>query len=120
MFSTFLDWVVRQETHIRHLTVLHYFDKLLFVASKGSRPCSVRLQTMERVGISFGVPMALNKMEGPTTVIMFWGIVIDTEHMQCGFPGDKLCKARCTGWCKLGKLDCRVSSWCVHWLTDWL
>lgn len=87
-FSTFLEWVVKSESQIP--SVLHYLDDFLFVGPSGSRVCLSLLQTMERVSRNFGVPLAPDKTEGPTTVIKFLGILIDSERMECRLPDDKV------------------------------
>lgn len=38
----------------------------------------------------FGIPLAPDKTEGPTTVISFLGIMVDSEVMACRLPEDKL------------------------------
>ncbi|XP_075705220.1 uncharacterized protein LOC142728493 [Rhinoderma darwinii] len=41
---------------------------------------------MEKVAIDFGVPLAPEKTEGPTTVIKFLGIIIDSDRLECRLP----------------------------------
>lgn len=38
----------------------------------------------------FGIPLAADKTEGPTSSIKFLGIVIDSQAMECHLPDDKL------------------------------
>lgn len=38
----------------------------------------------------FGIPLAADKTEGPTSSIKFLGIVIDSQAMECHLPEDKL------------------------------
>ncbi|KAM3921505.1 uncharacterized protein RB166_010897 [Leptodactylus fuscus] len=89
MFSTFLEWIVRQVE-----SVLHYLDDFLFVGPPGTWVCSVLLQEMVRVCRLFGVPLAPEKTEGPATVVKFLGIVIDTVRFECRLPEDKLRELR--------------------------
>lgn len=91
-FSSFLEWVVRQESRVS--SVLHYLDDFLFLGPAGSRVCLILLRAMERISADFGVPLALDKTEGPVTVIKFLGIVIDSELMECRLPEDKLVDLR--------------------------
>lgn len=88
VFSTFLEWVVRQETQVD--SILHYLDDFLFVGPRDSRVCSLLLRAMERVSAVFGVPLAPEKTEGPTTELKFLGIVIDSVRMECRLPEDKV------------------------------
>ena len=41
-----------------------------------------------------GIPLALERVEGPSTSLSFLGIVTDTVHMQLHLPPDKLIKIR--------------------------
>lgn len=92
LFSTFLEWVVRQESLVP--SVLHYLDDFLFIGPGGSRVCATLLRTMERVAADFGVPLAPEKTEGPVTEIRFLGIMIDSDRMECRLPEDKVADLR--------------------------
>lgn len=43
---------------------------------------------VERVSATFGVPLAIDKIEGPATEITFLGIIIDLERMDYRLPDD--------------------------------
>ena len=46
---------------------------------------------MENACVSYlGVPLAPNKLEGPSTSLLFLGIILDTERMEIMLPKDKL------------------------------
>lgn len=92
LFSTFLEWVVKQEAQIP--SVLHYLDDFLFIGPAASRVCALLSRTMERISLHFGVPLAPEKTEGPTTVIKFLGILIDSDLMECRLPEDKVVDLR--------------------------
>ncbi|KAL5509653.1 hypothetical protein EMCRGX_G005053 [Ephydatia muelleri] len=47
-------------------------------------------ETMLRVCEKLGIPVALDKLEGPATTITFLGITIDTTLQQLRLPPDKL------------------------------
>ena len=53
-----------------------------------------------------GVPLAAKKKEGPTPVIVFLGIIIDTEKQQLRLPEDKLTRLQDTVAKWLGKKSC--------------
>ncbi|XP_073487426.1 coiled-coil domain-containing protein 152 [Aquarana catesbeiana] len=55
-----------------------------------SRICAVLLATLEHIADRFGIPLALEKTERPSTVIVFLGIVLDSVAMECRLPEDKL------------------------------
>ena len=69
---------------------LHYLDDFLFLAAQdsnlGSQVLSIALQTLRQLGIS----VAVHKTEGPTTVLIFLGIPIDTHRFELRLPSDKL------------------------------
>ena len=39
---------------------------------------------------NLGVPIAAKKTEGPSTILEFMGIVLDTVWMEARLPGDKV------------------------------
>ena len=46
---------------------------------------------MENAGVSYlGIPLAPDKLEGPSTSLSFLGIILDTERMEIMLPKDKL------------------------------
>jgi len=69
---------------------LQYLDDYLFLATQdsnlGSQLLSVALQTLHQLGIT----VAVHKTEGPTTVLIFLGILIDTHRFELRLPTDKL------------------------------
>lgn len=87
-FSSFLEWVVRDVSGIQ--SVIHYLDDFLCVGPAGSNVCAVLLGTLQHIADRFGVPLAPEKTEGPTSTIVFLGIEIDSMGMECRLPVDKL------------------------------
>lgn len=70
----FLEWVIHYETSSR--CVIHYLDDFLFASPGGSTQCSFLLDTFKFFMSKFGVPLSLEKTEGPTTVLSFLSIEI--------------------------------------------
>ncbi|KAM8939578.1 uncharacterized protein RCH25_053265 [Pelodytes ibericus] len=70
--------------------MVHYLDDFLCVGPRGSRTCVVLLRSLEQVAQSFGVPLAADKTEGPTTCLSFLGLEIDSVAGVCRLPKDKL------------------------------
>ncbi|XP_077342712.1 uncharacterized protein LOC143987679 [Lithobates pipiens] len=87
-FSSFVEWVVRDVAGVN--SAIHYLDDFLCVGPASSALCAVLLTTLEWVAEVFGIPLAPEKTERPTTVISFLGIVLDSEAMECLLPEDKL------------------------------
>lgn len=72
MFSSFLEWVVRDVSGIN--SVIHYLDDFLCVGPAGSNICAVLLGTLQHIAERFGVPLAPQKNSGP--------------HVQYCLPGN--------------------------------
>ncbi|XP_040186277.1 uncharacterized protein LOC120918659 [Rana temporaria] len=87
-FSSFLEWVVRDVARVD--SVVHYLDDFLCVGPPSSRVCAILLATLQHIAGRFGVPLAADKTEGPTTELSFLGIVIDSQAMECRLPPDKV------------------------------
>ena len=86
-FSALADlvaWVLDQQG-IRHQ--LYYF---LFLEVPESLQGSEFLATALRVFEILGIPVAAHKTEGPTSVLVFLGILIDTQAFELHLPADKL------------------------------
>ena len=49
---------------------------------------------MQAICAELGVPLAADKVEGPTTTLSFLGIKLDTLSMQASLPIDKLVRLR--------------------------
>lgn len=90
LFSSFLEWVIRYETASR--CIIPYLDNFLFFSPGGSGHCSFLLDTFSFFMSKFGVPLSMEKTEGPTTVLSFLGIEIDSIRMVFRLLKDKLKK----------------------------
>ena len=52
--------------------------------------CQQNLNTFIRLCSKLGVPLAPNKVEGPSTTLTFLGIILDTQNMEVRLPQEKL------------------------------
>ena len=59
--------------------IYHYLDDFAILGSPNSEECYRRLCCLQTVAAELGVPLAPDKQDGPTTVIVFMGIVIDSQ-----------------------------------------
>lgn len=91
-FSTFLQWVLSQNSP--QGGVIHYLDDFLFIGPAESHICSEMLGCFVNICDSFGIPLANEKTVGPTSVIEFLGITIDSVAMEFHLPMDKIIKMR--------------------------
>lgn len=86
-FSSFLEWCLR--TAANSDQIIHYLDDFCGCAlqqDSAQHMLNVMLQTF----MELGVPVAEDKVEGPSTSIRFLGLVVDTVAMQVRIPEDKL------------------------------
>ena len=70
--------------------LLHYLDDFLTMGSASSTACQQNLITFQYICHELGIPLAIEKVEGPSTSLTFLGIVIDTSRMEIRLPNDKL------------------------------
>ena len=69
---------------------LHYLDDFLLLGAPNSTNCASALHTTLSICGELGVPIAEEKTEGPTTILTFLGIEIDTVNLQLCLPLQKL------------------------------
>ena len=69
---------------------MHYLDDYFTVGPANSSVCAHNVKTIPHVASQVGIPLAPNKLEGPTTRLVFLGILIDTNCMETSLPDNKL------------------------------
>lgn len=105
-FSTFLHWLVTQETNLN--TLDHYLDDFIFAGKSDTSDCATLMNKFLEISAHIGVPIAGNKTVYPTTVLTFLGFEIDTDLMLIRLPAEKLIKLK-THICNLlPKKKCRI------------
>ena len=97
------EWVL-QQAGVEH--VCHYLDDYLLIGPPGSQQCAQNLSTLLAVFDRLGIPVAPDKLEGPTSRLTFLGLELDTSAMVIRLPADKLLalQDRLRGW--LGRHSC--------------
>ena len=91
-FATFLEYKVREITGSK--AVIHYLDDFFMVGRKGSEFCGMLLHAFQKVCDTLGVPLAVEKTEGPTTIITFLGLEINSDRQVVRVPQEKLSKLK--------------------------
>ena len=91
ILAEFLAWIAKQ-SGVSFL--IHYLDDFLTMGPPSTLTCQHNLDTTIRICNHLGVPLALEKVEGPATTLPFLGIVLDTIRMEARLPEDKLKKLR--------------------------
>ena len=79
-------WILVYVAGIQHC--IHYLDDYFSAASTEDQ-CKQDMQTMSSTFTELGVPLAPEKITGPTRQITYLGIQIDTEHMTISLPTEK-------------------------------
>ena len=86
-FADLLNWILEVK---RKLNVIHYSDDyLLASAPSPSDQADEDLSTFKSTFRSLRVPVAEDKLIGPTTCLTFIGIEINTEEFIVSIPSDK-------------------------------
>ena len=81
-----VEWIVYQQGVS---TAFHYLDNFLIVGNPHTKDCTVQLPVLREVFEHLGIPVAMEKLEGPATVLTFLGIEIDTKEMILCLPTTK-------------------------------
>ena len=82
-----IEWILKA----RGVTnVSHYLDDFIFIGAAGTSECQRNLQLVLEACAALGVPLAMHKVEGPSTCLIFLGILLDTVNMELRLPDGKL------------------------------
>jgi hypothetical protein len=87
-FACFLQWVVRDVCKLGEME--HYLDDFLFGGESNTNQCKMVMETFFQTCAQFGIPIAEEKTDGPTTVLVFLGLEIDSEQMEVRIPLEKI------------------------------
>lgn len=82
-----LEWCLRLEGLQQ---VYHYLDDFLIMAQPDSQQGREDLHKLQRVFDKLGVPVAEEKLEGPSVCLTFLGIELDTGRMRRRLPSNML------------------------------
>ena len=82
-------WILIHVMGISHC--IHYLDDY-FCASVTQGQCQRDMRTLMATCDDLGVPLAPDKIIGPTRTIAYLGIQIDTERMMVSLPAEKYAK----------------------------
>ena len=70
--------------------LLHYRDDYLTLGPPLSPVCARSLHTIQNAANPIGIPLAPDKVEGPTMSLTFLGIELGSVQMIAHLPADKL------------------------------
>ena len=91
VLADLLSWILTQK---QISPVLHYLDDFLTLGPPGSSTCTHNLSIIKEICSTLGIPLALEKVEGPSHCLTFLGITLDTKRMEARLPKDKLQRIR--------------------------
>ena len=86
-----LEWIIAQEVTD---PVLHYLDDFLFFGAPKTDNCYKALRAAKGACSTLGAPLAEEKSEGPSVVLPFVGIEMDTEALELRLPTEKLLRLK--------------------------
>lgn len=85
--STFIEHAVKSETGSNDID--HYLDDFYF-AGKDTNACEYLMKTFKQICCQLKIPIAEEKTEGPTFILEYLGITIDTQKMMIRIPEEKI------------------------------
>ena len=95
IFNTVADaveWILRNKFSLP--AIVHYLDDYLNVCVASPSLADKQLQIILAVFHYLGIPLAEDKIEGPSQVLTFLGILLDTLQGEARLPPDKLADLR--------------------------
>lgn len=84
VFSTFIHWLVKTLSGLPSLD--HYLDDFIFGWPDETNDCGILLKTFHTICNGIGVPINEEKSVGPTTVLIFLGLEIDSCKVIIRIP----------------------------------
>ena len=86
-----LQWIMRQNGVSM---VEHYLDDFITMGPPGLTVCRQNLERILSTCEELGVPLAEDKLEGPTCCLTFLGIEVDTQTGMLRLPAEKLSRMK--------------------------
>ena len=87
LLSDGLEWILKHNYGLQY--VIHILDDF-FIAERTKLSCLSSFSTLLRVFMSLKSPVVVSKTIGPSQVVEFMGIVLDSVRMEARLPQDKL------------------------------
>ena len=91
ILADLLAWILDQQGVS---PVLHYLDDFLIMGRADSTTCHNNFAAIQQTCQNLGIPLALEKLEGPAHSLTFLGIEMDTIRMEARLPQDKLTRIK--------------------------
>eukprot|EP00741_Cyanophora_paradoxa_P008790 tig00001374_g8507.t1 len=81
-----IDWAMRQEG----FQPIRFVDDILSTGRSGTGECAAAMAHLAATCADLGVPLSPEKRTGPTTCLVFLGILLDTLAMEARLPPERL------------------------------
>ncbi|CAC5410097.1 unnamed protein product [Mytilus coruscus] len=98
-FACFLEWLV--DINLAKNRIEHYLDDSLLAGEAKSGECLRLMNNLRLICSDIGVPLAEEKTLGPSCIMIFLGLEIDTLEMAIRITQDKLTEVK-------GKLELTI------------
>ena len=115
-----VEWILKVNYSVRYL--LHYLDDFLSLGPAGSSACANSITIARSVFFRLGLPLHPSKCEGPTPVLIFLGIELNSLTQTARLPHDKLTRTlellyqwASKKWCTRTELESLIGS--LHHVT---
>lgn len=86
-FARFLEFAIK--TKMSSGELIHYLDDFLGGDTNHST-CKQNMQIFQQVMHELGVPLATEKTEGPSEILVFLGLLLNSRNMTVSIPQEKL------------------------------
>ena len=74
--------------------LMHYLDDFLTMGRANAQECATNLETIKSICAFLGLPLKVEKVEGPLPVLVFLGIILDTIKQELRLPPEKVKELR--------------------------
>ena len=91
LLSDALEWILKNKYGIKH--VIHILDDF-FLVEPSKLQCLTSFSTLLHTFMSVWAPVVASKTLGPSQVLEFMGIVLDSVRMGARLPADKLSRTK--------------------------
>ena len=82
-----LEWILQHNYDIPNL--IHYLDAFFLAGPPDSPHCGEQLYRFLRIAAALSVQVAMEKVDGPATVLVFLGLILDSLDRRSGCPPRK-------------------------------
>lgn len=86
-FATAAEWIAR---NLGLKALIHYIDDYLLVCGPDMAAALQKLRSLLWLFCWLGLPVAMDKLDGPATLIVYLGVELDTVAMQARLPRARL------------------------------